>query len=60
MTKVIIIVSGGIVQDVYARNKNIAVEVIDFDEAMVNPEYGKRADKRWKEINNSKTYKIIY
>ena len=60
MTKVIIIVSGGIVQDVYARNKNIEVEVIDFDEAMTNPEYGKRADKRWEEIKNSKTYKIIY
>ena len=60
MTKVIIDVSGGLVQAVYTRNENVEVEVIDWDEAEVNPGYEKWANKIWKEINNSKTYKNIY
>lgn len=60
MTKVIINVSGGLVQAVYARNKNVEVEVIDWDEAKANPGYEKWANKRWKEIEYSKTYKRIY
>jgi len=60
MTKVIIDVKGGLVQAVFTRNKNIEVEVIDWDEAEQNEEYSKWAEKRWKQIEKSKTYKQIY
>ena len=60
MTKVIIEVQGGIVQTVHARNKNIEVEVIDWDNAEQDEEYERWAKKRYKQIENSKTYKHIY
>ena len=60
MSKIIIDVRGGLVQAVFARRKDLEVEVIDWDAAEDDEEYAKKAEKRWKQIENAKTYKQIY
>lgn len=59
MSKVIVVVEGGIVQNVYARNKNIEIEVIDLDVAD-DEEALKAAVKRLDAVLASKTYKEIW
>lgn len=57
MSKVIITVKDGRVQEVYSRNKNIDVEVIDFDTQ--NPDELKSVEKRYEQILKAKSYKDI-
>lgn len=62
MSKVIVVTKDGFLEEIYCRNKNIEIELIDignespgFDEK----EY-KRNVKRYAEINKSESYKCIY
>lgn len=57
MTNIVIVVENGRVTEVYSRNKNIEIELIDLD-TQDNEEL-KEKQKRLKEIENSKTYKDI-
>ena len=57
MTKVIITVRGGMIQEVFCRNKNIDVEVLDFDTQ--NPDELEERETRYKQILKSKSYKDI-
>lgn len=59
MTKVIIEVSGGVVQGVYCRNKNIEVELVDWDNARDDEEYEKECKNIMRNVDKSKTYKDI-
>lgn len=57
MTKVIITVKGGMIQEVFCRNKNIVIEVLDFDTQKLD-ELEER-ETRYKQILKSKSYKDI-
>lgn len=57
MTNVIVVVEGGRVTEVYSRNKNIEIELIDLDTQ--DSDELKEKQHRLKEIENSKTYKDI-
>lgn len=57
MSKVIITVKDGRVQEVFSRNKDIEVEVIDFDTQ--NLDELNSAEKRYKQISEAKSYKNI-
>lgn len=57
MTNVVIVVEDGRVTEVYSRNKNIEIELIDLDTQ--DSEELKEKQRRLKEIENSKTYKDI-
>lgn len=57
MTKVIITVRGGMIQEVFCRNKNIDVEVLDFDTQ--DPDELEERETRYKQILKSKSYKDI-
>ena len=59
MTKVIVVVEGGMVTNVYTRNKNIDVEVLDFDRQSFEDGELKEMRKRLDIIEKSKTYKDI-
>ena len=59
MTKVIIEVSGGVVQAVYTRNKNIEIELVDWDNAAADPEYEQECESVMERISKSKQYKDI-
>ncbi|ADL36079.1 hypothetical protein bpr_II141 (plasmid) [Butyrivibrio proteoclasticus B316] len=59
MTKVIVVVEGGMVTSVYTRNKNIDVEVLDFDTQSFEDDELKEMRKRLDAIEKSKTYKDI-
>lgn len=59
MTKVIVEVSGGVVQAVYARNKNIEIELVDWDNAAADPEYAEQCRQIMKNVSKSKTYTDI-
>lgn len=59
MTKVIVVVEGGMVINVYTRNKNIDVEVLDFDRQSFEDDELKEMRKRLDTIEKSKTYKDI-
>ena len=57
MTKIVIMVKDGIVQEVLCRNKNIEVEVLDLDtqdaQSLIS------IHKRYNELNKCKSYKNI-
>lgn len=57
MTKVIITVKGGMVQEVFCRNKDIDIEILDFDTQ--NPDELKEKETRYKQILQSKSYRDI-
>lgn len=57
MTKVIITVKGGMVQEVFCRNKDIDIEILDFDTQ--DPDELKEKETRYKQILNSKSYRDI-
>lgn len=57
MTKVIIVVKDGMVQEVFCRNKNVEAELLDLDEQ--NIENLREKKKRYEEIQRSKSYKDI-
>jgi hypothetical protein len=57
MSKVIVVVNRGRVESVYARNKDIEVEVLDMDS--MDPDEIKDREKRLKAVENSKSYKDI-
>lgn len=57
MTNVVIVVEDGRVTEVYSRNKNIEIELIDLDTQ--DSDELKEKQNRLKEIENSKTYKDI-
>lgn len=59
MTKVIIVVEGGVVTNVYTRNKNIDVEILDFDSDCFEDDEVKALRKRINTIKKSKIYKDI-
>ena len=59
MTKVIVVVKGGMVTSVYTRNKNIEVEILDFDTQSFEDDELKEMRKRLDAIEKSKTYKDI-
>ena len=59
MTKVIVVVEDGMVTSVYTRNKNIEVEVLDFDIQSFEDDELKEMRKRLDAIEKSKTYKDI-
>ena len=59
MTKVIVVVEGGMVTSVYTRNKNIEVEILDFDTQSFEDDELKEMRKRLDAIEKSKTYKDI-
>ena len=59
MTKVIVVVKGGMVTSVYTRNKNIEVEILDFDTQSFEDDKLKEMRKRLDAIEKSKTYKDI-
>ncbi len=57
MTKVIVVVQGGMVQEVFCRNKNVEIEVLDLDEQ--NLEELKEKEQKYGKIQKSKSYKNI-
>lgn len=57
MTKVIIVVKSGMVQETFSRNKNISVEILDLDEE--DTDKLKEKKKRYEKIQKSKSYKDI-
>ena len=57
MTKVVIIVKDGIVQEVLCRNKNVEVELLDLADQDI--ESLKEKEKRYEELQKSKSYKDI-
>ena len=57
MTKVAIVVRGGMVESVYTRNKNIDVELLDLD--TLDEAERREREKRLSEVEGSKTYKDI-
>ena len=57
MTKVAIVVRGGMVESVYTRNKNIDVELLDLD--TIDEDERRERERRLSEIESSKTYKDI-
>ena len=57
MTKVIVVVEDGMVTSVYTRNKDIEVEILDFD--TLEDDELKELRKRLDAIEKSKTYKDI-
>ena len=59
MTKVIVVVKDGMVTSVYTRNKNVEVEVLDFDSQSFEDDEIKALRKRLDDIEKSKTYKDI-
>lgn len=63
MTNVVIVVEDGRVTDVYCRNKNVQVEVIDLDVDPCDDEEERELrakERRIEQIENSKTYKNIW
>lgn len=59
MTKVIVVVKGGMITNVYTRNKNVEVEILDFDSDCNDDAEIKALHKRLDAIENSETYKDI-
>ena len=59
MTNVVIVVEDGRVTEVYSRNKNIQVEVLDLDVWNCNEEEHKKTKKRLGEVEKAKSYKNI-
>lgn len=59
MTKVMVVVEGGMVTSIYTRNKNIEAEVLDFDVQSFKDDELKEMRKRLDAIEKSKTYKDI-
>ncbi len=57
MTNIVIVVKDGMVQEVFCRNKNIEVELLDLDEQ--NIEDLREKEKRYEEIQKAKSYKDI-
>ena len=57
MSKVIITVKNGRIQEVFCRNKNIEVEILDFD--IQNLDDLKEMEYRYYQILRSKSYKDI-
>lgn len=57
MSKVIITVKDGRIQEVFCRNKNIEVEILDFD--IQNLDDLKEMEYRYDQILRSKSYKDI-
>lgn len=57
MTKVIIVVESGMVQEVFCRNKNVEVELLDLDTQ--DEEELKERKQRYKQITESQSYKDI-
>lgn len=57
MTKVYVVIRGGICEEVLCRNKNVEVEIIDFDTQ--DEDQDKAVNKRYKELTNSKSYKDV-
>ena len=57
MTNVVIVVKNGMIEQVYSRNKNVEVEILDMDtqnaDDLVFREY------RLKQIENAKSYKEL-
>lgn len=57
MTNVIIVVKDGRVEEVFCRNKNVEVEVLDMDTQ--DPDELKERTARYENIRKSKSYKDI-
>lgn len=57
MTNVVIVVKNGMVQEVFCRNKNVEVELLDLDEIDINELREK--EQRYKQIVESTSYKDI-
>ena len=57
MTKVIIVVQNGLVESVYARNKDVEVELLDMDAQ--DPDELKEREKRLVAVEKSKSYRNI-
>ena len=57
MTKVIIVVQNGLVESVYARNKDVEVELLDMD--VQDPDELKEREKRLVAVEKSKSYRNI-
>lgn len=57
MTKVIITVKDGMVQEVFCRNQDIDIEILDFD--TLDPDELKEKETRYKQILQSKSYRDI-
>lgn len=57
MTNVVIVVERGMVQEVYCRNKNVEIELLDLDDQDI--ESLTKKTKRYDQIRKSKSYKDI-
>ena len=57
MTKVIIVVQNGLVESVYARNKDVEVGLLDMDAQ--DPDELKKREKRLAAVEKSKSYRNI-
>jgi len=64
MTKVVVVVKGGLVQNVYAKRKDIEIEVIDLDVSDFPDddeiEEKETNEQRLEEIEKSKSFKIVW
>ena len=58
MTKVIITVQDGMIQEVFSTDQNIDVEVLDFDTQDISEL--KRIDAEYEKIRKDETYKNIW
>lgn len=66
MSKIIIVVNGGLVESVYTRRKDIEIEVLDlYLRDNVDPRNPEEIDesryinRRIKQVENSKTYRDV-
>lgn len=57
MTKVVIIVKNGLIEQVYCRNKNIEVEILDMDTQDLDT--CKEREQRLKQIKKANSYKEL-
>ena len=60
MNKMIIIVRGGIVQEVYCTTNEIDLEIIDYDDADHDPNRAKALEDYVKETRDKELMKKVY
>lgn len=59
MTNIVIVFEYGL-PTVYCRRKDVCVEIIDLDRAHTDPDNYKEDLKRYEQILEAKSYKLIY
>lgn len=59
MTKVIVVVEGGLVTAAYSRSSKIDVEVLDMDTDVLPESEARERERRLKKIEESKSFKDV-